>query len=155
MKIEKIIKKLNKTINVNEIFSSYNELKDDVNTIILENMSIDFMVQNNSSHNEFLDGIRSIRVDLISRKKLWLGDFSIIFKNISGILYPQLSSDDKKNMIISKFFNNKEKDDWFREELLRKIKMGINVILIPGLMISLQGDEIKIFFNEQFYKRGM
>lgn len=124
--------------------------------IRIENFSLDFMMQNGLSFDEFRKAILYFRESFNKIKWLNLDGVSIELKEISvtkayKISIPKIA--DSKNQESAKFSEEEKIDLWMKGQINNLLKQNVIVEIIPGLVIYKEKDKFEVAFKREFMER--
>ena len=153
MKLEKKIKRLEKNINLRSVFAMYSELKQDNNSLSLENLSVEFIVDTGENLNTFNIGISKFKKGVSLFKDVSLENMYITFNKVNGVYIPTISNRGNKNKLIARFFNDDNLNNWMINKIIEKLNMGVSFEINDGIFIKKDQGELRIIFGETFLNR--
>ena len=56
------------------------------------------------------------------------------------------------NILLARFSENDEIDSWFRNQIQKKLKDGIPLKILEGVILIIDDGKTKVLFNDQFSK---
>ena len=153
MKLEKKIKILEKNMDLKSIFAMYSELRLDLNSISLENLSIEFVILNNISLDSFKWAIENFTEDLNSNKEFTISKDVLTFKTIKKVRIPRIASSSNSNRLQAMFFSDINSNEKMTDLINQKLNNGIAIEVMEGLFIVKSNQELKAIFGEKFLNK--
>ena len=140
---------------LDKVFGLYNELSKDEDLINIKNLSIDFVVQNDSSIKEFEAGLAHFDKTFKSRKYFKLSDGKYL-KGFDKGQFSLLTIDQRTNHnnISASFFKDDSKNEWMIKEILRILDLKIPLEIFEGAILVKDNNEYKIIFNDKYINRN-
>lgn len=150
---DRALDKIKNKYHLDKIFGLYNELIKDENIIAIDNFSIDFIVQNNSSQKEFEEGLNNFKNSFNNRKYLKLFKEDYIKEERKG-KYKMLTIKNKSNhnSMSAFFFKDESKNEWMIHEIEKKLNMHIPIVIFDGVILAKDGKELKVIFSDKYFK---
>lgn len=141
---------------LDKVFGLYNELSKDENLINIKNLSIDFIVQNNSSIKEFKSGLSNFDRTFKTRKYFKLSNGKYL-KGFERGIFSLLTIDSKTNHnnLSASFFTDDSKNEWMINEILRILDLKIPLEIFEGAILVKDSNEYKIIFNDKYMNRNI
>lgn len=143
------IKKLNLDLDLDTIFGVYSEITSNEDVITIENMSIDFMVQNNETLDKFNEGVKTFYKTFVSRKLFRINNQNLILNKKHGFTYPTITDEGSKNTINSYFFIEESLNNWMISQIEEKINLGIPFEVLPHIIVVKDGNYLKVIFSDK------
>lgn len=150
---DKALDKIKNKYNLDKIFGLYNELVKDENIINIENLSIDFIVQNKSSQKEFEEGLKNFAKSFQARKYLKLFKDDYVKEEEKG-KYRVLTIEkhSNHNSLSAYFFKDESKNEWMISEIERKLSLHIPIVIFEGVILAKEGKELKVIFSDKYFR---
>ena len=154
MKLEKKIRILDRKMDLKSIFAMYSELKLNINSISLKNLSIEFMILNNISFELFNMAIDKFVSNLKNNKEFTIEENVLTFKIIKKVRIPNIAKTANSNRLQAIFFTDVTLNTRIIDLIIEKLNKGIAIEITEGLFIVKSNKELKVIFGERFLIQG-
>lgn len=140
--------------DLDRVFGLYNEMMKNENLLSLKNFSIDFILQTNSTFEEFNECIKTFKSTFFKRGmfKLNSDEYVKIIKK-GSLSIPTIEKVTSHNLLFAYFSSNEEKNEWFKEAIEERLLKRIPILLIEGFIIAYTEGEYKVIFDMSFIAR--
>lgn len=150
---KKTIEDLKKKMDIDSIFTLYNEIKSGNNLVSLKNFSVDFIVQTKQNFKTFESGVRDFERSFKMRKLFKVFDDKYIkLLNIHGFRVATVNEKTNHNSLNAFFFQEKKLNNWMFSHLEEKLNNGVPVEILDGLIIAIDKGDLKVIFSDKFIK---